>query len=100
MLRMSKKDTQKIRQDFLVRRTRQLIAIAAGVVLVLLIAMLYKRPDLFGEFSQTTLAFAQIVVILAFINFTAFNWRCPACKKYLGNDMNPRGCKNCGARLQ
>jgi Mn2+/Fe2+ NRAMP family transporter len=97
---MSRKDTQKHMQAFLVRRTRQFIAIVATVILVLLVAMLYKRSDLFGEFSKNTLAFAQILVILAFINFTAFNWRCPACKKYMGNDMNPRGCKKCGARLQ
>jgi Mn2+/Fe2+ NRAMP family transporter len=97
---MSKKDTQKIMQEFLVRRTRQLIAIGAAAILVLLVAMLYKRSDLFGEFSKNTLAFAQILIILAFINFTAFNWRCPSCKKYMGNDMNPRGCKKCGVRLQ
>jgi len=97
---MSKKDSQKIMKDFLVRRTRQFIAIVAAVILVLLVAMLYKRSDLFGEFSKNTLAFAQIVIILVFINFTAFNWRCPSCKKYMGHDMNPRGCKNCGTRLQ
>ncbi len=97
---MNKKDSQKIMQDFIVRRTRQFIAIVAAVILVLLVAMLYKRSDLFGEFSKNILAFAQILIILAFINFTAFNWRCPSCKKYMGNDMNPRGCKKCGTRLQ
>jgi len=97
---MSRGNSQKNMQAFIVRRTRQFIAIVAAIIFVLLVAMLYKRSDLFGEFSKNTLAFAQILIILAFINFTAFNWRCPSCKKYMGNDMNPRGCKKCGVRLQ
>lgn len=96
---MDKRD-QKVKQDFVVRRTRQLLAIATAVVLVLLVAMLYKRSDVFGEFSKGTLVWVQLLLILAFINFTAFNWRCPSCKKYMGNDINRRVCKQCGARLQ
>lgn len=97
---MDKRDTQKIKQDFTVRRTRQIIAIATAAILVLLVAALYKRPDLFGTYSKDTLALAQVFLILAFINFTAFNWRCPSCKKHIGNNINQRVCKQCGVRLQ
>lgn len=97
---MKKRDAQTIMREFTVRRTRQIIAIATAVFLVLLIAVLYKRPDLFGEFSRGALALTQGLLILAFVNFTAYNWLCPSCKKYLGSDMNRRVCRQCGTRLR
>jgi hypothetical protein len=36
--------------------------------------------------SKDTLVAAQLVVMSAFIGFTAMNWRCPSCNKYLGMD--------------
>ena len=98
--KMEKRDAQTIMRDFAVRRTRQIIAIVAVLFLVLLVAVLYKRPDLLGAFSKDTLVSVQIMIVLAFLNFTAFNWQCPSCKKYLGNDLNKRVCKQCGARLR
>jgi hypothetical protein len=98
--KMEKKDEQTIMRDFTMRRTRQIIAIAATVFLVLLLAALYKRPDLLGNFSRGNIFIAQALLILAFINFSAFNWLCPSCKKYLGSDINRRVCKQCGARLR
>lgn len=95
---MEKRD--RIVQDFRSRQNRQFIAIAAALFLVLLSAVIYRRPDLFGEFSKSTLFGAQVAIIGAFIGFTGFNWRCPSCTKYLGNDVNRSICKKCGARLR
>jgi hypothetical protein len=97
---MENKDEQTVRREFIVRQTRQIIAIAAALFLVLLFAALYKRPDLFGNFSKDTLAALQALLVIVFLNFTAFNWRCPSCGKYLGSDINRRVCRRCGARLQ
>ena len=97
---MENKDEQTVRREFIVRQTRQIIAIAAALFLVLLFAVLYKRPDLFGNFSKDTLAVLQVLLVIVFLNFTAFNWRCPSCRRYLGSDINRRVCRRCGARLQ
>ncbi|HXX56565.1 MAG TPA: hypothetical protein VEI96_01025 [Thermodesulfovibrionales bacterium] len=85
---------------FRMLRTRQLIALSVTLVLLVLLALLYRRPDLFGEFSKGAIDTAQIVLIMAFIAFSVFNWRCPACKKYLGSDISRRTCRRCGARLR
>ena len=82
------------------RKSRQFLAIAVTLVLLLFLVLLHKHPDLIGEFSKDTIFAAQIVLIAAFIGFSAFNWRCPSCKKYLGNDINKRICKHCGTRLR
>jgi hypothetical protein len=97
---LQKRDDKQIMQDFQLRQSRQFLAIAVTMLLLLFLALLYKRPGLFGEFSKDTIFAAQIVLIAAFIGFSAFNWRCPSCKKYLGSNINKRICKKCGTRLQ
>jgi hypothetical protein len=97
---MSKKDARQIMQDFGVRRGRQVLAIGVALCLVLFLAMLHKSPTVLGEFSKDALFGAQVIVIAAFIGFSSFNWRCPSCNKYLGNDMNRRVCRKCGSRLR
>ena len=87
-------------QDFGVRQTRQLRAIGVALFLVLFLAILHKRPTVLGEFSKNTIFGAQTIVIAAFIGFTSFNWRCPSCNKYLGNDINRHMCSKCGSRLR
>ncbi|HBH61080.1 MAG TPA: hypothetical protein DDX85_04925 [Nitrospiraceae bacterium] len=97
---MKPTDDEEIRREFWVRQGRQLLAIALALFLVLLMAVVYKRHDLFGEYSKKTLMAAQLLVITAFIGFTAFNWRCPSCKKYLGKDIYKRACRHCKTRFR
>ena len=97
---MQERDNKRIMRDFGLRKSRQLLAIAATLVLLLFLVLLHKHPDLIGEFSKDTIFAAQIVLIAVFIGFSALNWRCPSCKKYLGNDISRRICKNCGIRLR
>jgi hypothetical protein len=97
---MQERDNKRIMRDFGLRKDRQFLAIAATLVLLLFLVLLHKHPDLIGEFSKDTIFAAQIVLIAAFIGFSALNWRCPSCKKYLGNDINKRICKHCGTRLR
>jgi uncharacterized membrane protein len=96
---MSEKVERHIKQEFGVRRERQLLAIAVALFLVLFLALLYKRPVL-GEISKNIIFGAQVIVIATFIGFTAFNWRCPSCHKFLGNDIGMRICRKCGSTLR
>lgn len=95
-----KKDPEQIIKEFRVRQNRQFLAIALSLFAVLLCAVIFKRPDLFGEFSKGALFGTQAIIIGSYIGFTSQNWICPACGKYLGTDINRKICKKCGARLQ
>jgi len=97
---MQKRDDQQIKREYWLRQGRQFLAIAVALFLVLLTAVVYKRQDLFGEYSKNTLVAVQLMVITAFIGFTAFNWRCPSCRKYLGSDIYKRACRHCKTRLR
>jgi hypothetical protein len=97
---MQKRDDNKIRQEFKERQNRQIVAIAVALFLMLLAAVLYKRPDLLGPLSGRTLFGMQAISISAFVGFTAYNWRCPSCGKYLGSNVHRQRCGKCGARLQ
>lgn len=95
-----KKDPHQIMQEFRVRQNRQFIAIAIALFAVLLCAVIYKRPDLFGEYSKSTLFGVQAIIIASYVGFTSYNWTCPSCGKYLGADINRQICKKCGGRLR
>jgi len=97
---MQKWDDKKIIHEFRIRQGRQYLAISVTLLLVILLTVIYKRPDLFGEFSREIISITQIVLIAAFIGFSSFNWRCPSCKKYLGNNIGRQRCRQCGTRLQ
>jgi multisubunit Na+/H+ antiporter MnhB subunit len=97
---MKKREDTGITKEFRKRQTRQIIAVATALFLVLLAAVIHKRPDIFGAFSRGSLFAAQAAIISVFIGFTAVNWRCPSCNKHLGGDIDRRSCRKCGARLQ
>ncbi len=95
-----KSDPEGVIRTFHIRQNRQILAIAAALFLVLLAAVVYKRPELFGVFPKSLLFGIQAVLIGAFIGFSAVNWRCPACSKFLGRDIHQYVCRRCGARLK
>ncbi len=97
---MQKREDTAIMKEFRRRQTRQILAVAVVLFLVLLAAVVRKRPDIFGEFSSASLFAAQAICIAAFIGFTAMNWRCPACGRHLGGNIDRRRCGRCGTKLQ
>ena len=90
---------ERVRAEFTKRQGRQSVAIAAAMLLIIVFALLYARPGWLGPNSRGTIFSAQIVVIAAFIGFTYQNWRCPACNRHLGGDLDRRMCSKCRARL-
>ncbi len=94
------RDDDQIKRDFAMRRRRQLLAIPATFIFLLMLALISNRPDVFGEFSRNDILATQILLLASFVGFSAINWKCPSCKTYLGPDLGRRICKQCGARLR
>jgi hypothetical protein len=97
---MAKRDDNEIKREYRARQSRQLIAIASAMFLVLLGAVFHKRPDLLGQIPQNVLFGLQAISIAGFLGYTFVNWRCPACGKLLGSNIHRQRCGKCGARLQ
>ncbi len=95
-----KRDNKAIMQEYSARQSRQIAAIAVAMFLMLLAAVLYKRPDFLGAFSGRTLFGLQAISFASFVGFTVFNWRCPSCDKHLGGNIHRQRCDKCGTRLQ
>jgi hypothetical protein len=93
-------DDKQILHAFRALQSRQYLAIGLTLVLLLLLILLYSRSDLFGTISKNIIFGGQLIVIAVFIIFSAMNWRCPSCRKYLGSDIGRRICKHCRARLR
>lgn len=91
---------EQIVQEFRRRLNRQLFAISLTFLLLIFLVLVYRRSDLFGVFSSRDISAVQVITIIAFIGFSAWNWRCPSCGKYLGKDIDREACRNCGARLR
>ncbi len=85
---------------FLARRLRQLIAITATACALVLLGAASKYPALFGEVSRRSVSILLVAIILVFINFSSYNWRCPACNRYLGRDIAQVRCRKCGTELR
>ncbi len=97
---MHQNEKGRIKREFRARQNRQIIAITAAMFIVLLGAVLHKRPDILGALSGRTLFGMQAISIAAFLGYTVHNWRCPSCGKHLGGNIHRQSCAKCGVRFQ
>jgi len=87
--------------EFKRRRTRQWNMVAPFVAALIVLFMLEDAgpSGVFGIPTAVAGSLCGAVVIAGFI-FSLTNWRCPACKRYLGKAISPRFCQKCGTQLQ
>lgn len=91
---------RSVSHEFKRRKTRQFYAVIAVVFLLIAVLWRLNQPGFpFGELSQGTVMAVEMAIIAAFVFFTAANWRCPACNRYLGRDISQRRCRKCGTPL-
>ena len=73
-------------QEFKKRRNRLLLVLIAFLIVFLTTLWIGNTP-IQMPFVLIRLIFAACVWIFAY-----WNWRCPACDRYLGNGLNPKPC--------
>ena len=79
----------------------RLLMIVPFVILLLLFAFLARGTD--GDvlgIGRGVFPYAIVVLGVLAASFSLYNWRCPACKRFLGRTLHPRFCPRCGVQLR
>ena len=66
-----------------------------GAALYLLTVGRRYAADLDGRPLIVMLGSGGLILVAALFHW--LNWRCPVCRKHLGNVLNPKHCSKCGA---
>ena len=82
------------------RRQRRQWVVAILLMPMIGVALLAKARIIHLGPQHEGFGLFFFILVLCALVFSIFNWRCPACNKYLGKVMNPRFCTGCGAELQ
>lgn len=93
------KEAARIKAEYAVKRTRQLV-LAAPVVGVLVVVYLSADKESLWGVPTGIVAPAAFVLVLGAVAFSFWNWRCPACRKYLGRSTGANHCPHCGVELR
>ena len=92
---------EQFRQQFAVKRRHQVLLLVPLLVFGVLVALTSRNhgvPAL--GIPPEVIVFSFAVVALGAAAFSFWNWRCPACGKYLGRGLGPRFCRRCGIELR
>lgn len=97
----TKEQQVAIRTLFVARRRRQILVSLPLIALVFGAVFLEhgEHGAMFGIPPSVVLP-GFLVLIAGAIVFSLFNWRCPACNRYLGKQRNPKYCSRCGVELR
>ncbi len=91
---------EQFKQEFAVKRRRQLMLSAPLVIVVVLFMLADNRRGAPLLVLPPAVMWAGLGLILFGLVFSFKNWRCPACGKYLGRSFGPRHCPKCGVALR
>lgn len=91
----------EFKAEFAKRRKRQILVSLSFAVVILLYVALRERAELsFFDLPPAVAIGVMFGAALAAVSFSLWNWRCPACNKYLGKGVNPSFCPKCGVPLK
>ena len=91
----------EFKEEFAKRRKRQLLAVIPILgIIVLRVALDREAETSFFGLPSGLVIGGALVIIIGVVAFSLWNWRCPACNKYLGKGISPSFCSKCGVPLQ
>ena len=91
----------EFKTEFAKRRKRQLLA-TIPIVAVFVVAMILRGGEdiSFLGLPASVILGVVFALILGSVAFSLWNWRCPACNRYLGKGISPSFCSKCGVPLR
>ena len=100
-MQYTEQQMSEFREQFRAKRKRQIIlAIPVVLCMVLLFVLSEREGQPVGGLDPSVLLPPVFVLILGAVGYSFYNWRCPACRKYLGKTISPSFCTRCGVSLQ
>lgn len=87
------------RKSFAERRRRQMMISVPVFLVILGVVLMQKRGEGFFGIEAGSLVTFLFLAIAGAIVFSLWNWRCPACRRYLGKQMSPKYCSGCGVEF-
>ena len=89
------------KEEFARRRNRQLLVSLPVVAAFLIFAVASQKGTVpFFGLPPALVGGIAFAVVLGTLAFSLWNWRCPACNKYLGKGISPSFCPKCGVPLR
>lgn len=88
------------RKTFAERRRRQMVVSVPVFLVIFGVILLQKRGQTLLGLEEGSLVAFLFLTIAAGIAFSLWNWRCPACRQYMGKQMNPKFCSGCGVEFR
>jgi hypothetical protein len=79
------------------RQNRQLAGLLPVAVAV--VGLFLWDGGRVAESRSTMTAVLCTGVLIGYMVYSYFNWRCPVCRGYLGRTWNPHLCPHCGTRF-
>ncbi len=80
-------------------KRRNQFVLAIPLIAVIVILVMSEGEETVLGMDTAIVGPAAFVIVLAGLAYSLYNWRCPACKKYLGKAINPSFCSKCGVKL-
>ncbi len=99
MRRYTPKQQAEFKASF-IEKQRYQVAIYVPLVGAVALLVLSTRPDSDLWQEPGTMVLGTLALVLTTVVFSWFNWRCPACARYLGRGLNPAECPKCGVELR
>jgi rubrerythrin len=96
-MRYTEKQKAEFKERF--RQTQRyqaaLVVPVGGAVLLFVLGQRFA-----ADLGVQSIALAAAFLLLVAAGFSFWNWRCPACGRYLGTSLNPTRCPGCGVALR
>jgi rubrerythrin len=92
--------SQKQKADFEARfRQTKRYQVAAAVPVAGAVLLVVGAERYAADLGPMPVMLGAAFLVLVAAGFSWRNWRCPACRTFLGTSLNPSRCPGCGLRL-
>lgn len=94
----STEEISRFKEEFGKKQRRQLLLIAP-VFLILIVIVFFPAYGRDLGLTPETIKWGFLCYAILAVGLSFYNWRCPACGKYLGRSLWIKYCSKCGAPL-